>query len=162
MKILIVSDTHGDNSNFYKVLKSVGKIDYLIHAGDIQGSSNEIINAADCPSYMVSGNNDFSFSLNKQELFSISGNTFLLVHGHKEGVYFGTDRLVYKAAELGANIVVYGHTHIPRVQYDEEYKIWIVNPGSLTYPRQAGHKPSYIILDINQEGTLDFNIYYLS
>ena len=39
--------------------------------------------------------------------------------------------------------------------------LWIVNPGSLTYPRQMGRKPSYAMLTINEEHELSVEIKYL-
>ena len=38
MKILIVSDTHHRNENYLKVLQKVGKVDMVIHLGDVEGS----------------------------------------------------------------------------------------------------------------------------
>ena len=34
---------------------------------------------------------------------------------------------------MGANIVLYGHSHISKVEYEEG--IWFINPGSPSYPR---------------------------
>ena len=42
MRILIVSDTHGYNEDFYEVLKKTGEPDLLIHAGDLQGLEKEL------------------------------------------------------------------------------------------------------------------------
>ena len=54
MKILVVSDTHRQNDNYFKVLK-MHQPDLLIHCGDIEGSEEELIKAADCPVKMVLG-----------------------------------------------------------------------------------------------------------
>ena len=61
MKILIVSDTHRKNENYMKVLQKVGRVDLVIHLGDIEGSEYTIQEAAGCPVEMVAGNNDFFF-----------------------------------------------------------------------------------------------------
>lgn len=37
----------------------------------------------------------------------------------------------------------------------------VLNPGSLSYPRQKGKRPSYIILEIDQNGTAQYRICYL-
>ena len=161
MKILIVSDTHGYDGNFYKLIKKTGTPDMLIHAGDVSGSEYELKAAVNCPVKMVSGNNDFGTRLRSEEEFEVEGLKFLLVHGHRDGVYYGTDRLLYKAAERGADIVIYGHTHVPLVEYDEELGIWAVNPGSLSLPRQFNHKPSFILLDIDSRGEPHFTVNYL-
>ena len=65
MKILIVSDTHGHDTNLIKVLKKVKPIDYLIHCGDIEGSEDKIRELAGCPCTMVKGNNDYYTELQK-------------------------------------------------------------------------------------------------
>jgi len=161
MKALIVSDTHGDERNLYKVIKTVGPVDMLIHAGDAQGREDDIYTAAGCPVKIVLGNNDFCSGLEYTEEFSFDGHKILLTHGHKERVYYGTDRLFYKALEVGADIVIYGHTHIPSVEYAHEFGVYAVNPGSLTLPRQDGRRPSYIIMETGKNGDVNFTVYYL-
>ena len=49
MKILIVSDTHHRNENYLKVLQKVGKVDMVIHLGDVEGSEYTIQEAAAAP-----------------------------------------------------------------------------------------------------------------
>lgn len=161
MRILVVSDTHGICNNLIKVLKKVGKIDFLIHAGDVCGDEDVIESLAGCPCKMVAGNNDYSPVLEREELFDVDGHLILLTHGHRDGVYYGTDRLFYRAAELGADIVIYGHTHVPGVEYDEENEVWAVNPGSLTFPRQEGRKPSYILMETDDYSEVHFAVNFL-
>ena len=36
-----------------------------------------------------------------------------------------------------------------------------VNPGSMTYPRQEGRRPSYIIMELDGEGNAHFTINYM-
>ena len=43
----------------------------------------------------------------------------------------------------------------------EEDGLIILNPGSLTYPRQEGRRPSYIIMQIEEDGEANFSIEYL-
>ncbi len=161
MKILIVSDTHGYNNDLYKVIEKTGEPDLLIHAGDLQGLEDELPRFLKCDIKMVSGNNDFSFSLKKELIFDVEGYRFLLVHGHREGVYYGTERLLYKAMEYEANVVVFGHTHKPVIEYDNDSGIWLINPGSLTFPRQLNRKPSFILAEIDRQGEIHFTINYL-
>ncbi len=67
MKILIVSDTHRQHESLKKVLKKVGKIDKMIHLGDIEGYEEYIRELAGCPVEMVAGNNDFFSPLEKEK-----------------------------------------------------------------------------------------------
>ena len=36
-----------------------------------------------------------------------------------------------------------------------------INPGSMTYPRQEGRKPSFIIMELDKEGNAHFTINYM-
>ena len=55
MRVLIVSDTHGSHRNLDAVLERVGKIDALIHMGDVENGEHYIEAVADCETYMVQG-----------------------------------------------------------------------------------------------------------
>mgnify|MGYP002514883706 CR=1 FL=1 len=59
MKILVVSDTHGKNDNYLKVVEKEKELDMVIHLGDFEGSEYTIEQAAGCPVEFVLGNNDF-------------------------------------------------------------------------------------------------------
>ena len=64
-----------------------------------------------------------------------------------------------EAIDRGVDIVLYGHTHRPVIDIDDD--IIAVNPGSLSYPRQEGRQPSYAIMEIDREGKVHFTIAYL-
>ena len=160
MKILIVSDTHGYNANFEKVLKKVGEPDMLIHAGDVSGSEYYYENVISNATIMVMGNNDYG-GLQPSVEFELKGHHFFVTHGHRYRVYYGLDTLLSAASARGADIVIYGHTHRPDVTYDQNRKIWAVNPGSLTYPRQDGRRPSFILMNFDGEDNPQFTINYL-
>ena len=53
----------------------------------------------------------------------------------------------------------YGHTHRPVVE--EEDGILVINPGSLTFPRQQGRRPSYAVMDVEEGKDLQVEIKYL-
>lgn len=157
-KILIVSDTHGDNANFSLVLKKVGKIDALIHCGDFEGTEYYYENVVDCPKLMVRGNNDFFTGLPTSDIITVNGLKILAVHGHRQHVYAGPDDALVLAKQNNADVVCYGHIHSPKMYYDEETKIWAVCPGSLCFPRQADRKYTYIILEVEEDGTPHFEL----
>ena len=160
-KILIISDTHGREYALTEVLNKEGEPDFLIHAGDTSGHEDRIRDMVSCPFKTVLGNNDYSFLLKYEEVFEYEGYTFYLTHGHRQSVWSGTDRLIYRGIEADANVIIYGHTHIPEVGFDDEYGVWLVNPGSLTYPRQDNHRPSYIVMTIPDDGEPKFDINFL-
>lgn len=159
MKILIVSDTHGRESNLEKVLEKTGKIDRLIHLGDVEGGEDYICSLTDAPVEMVAGNNDYFSDLPYEKVIRLGKYQALLTHGHYYYVSMGLERLKEEARQQKADIVMYGHTHYPHLE--QEDGLTVLNPGSLTLPRQAGRKPSYIIMEIDDDGIAHYTVCYL-
>ncbi len=152
MRILIISDTHGEDQYFPKILKSTGSVDMLIHAGDFEGSDLLYAQYASIPFFGVAGNNDFLSDVPFEREFSIGPYRTFLTHGHQYNVDVSRDQL-YRAAKVRrAQICIYGHTHIPRIE--RRGKILLLNPGSIAYPRQASRKSSYIILEVDASNQL--------
>ena len=58
-----------------------------------------------------------------------------------------------------ADIVMYGHTHRPF--FEQKDGITVLNPGSLSFPRQEGRKGSYMIMEIEADGTATYDQRYL-
>lgn len=159
MKILVISDTHRKNENLFRVLEKTGTPDLLIHCGDVEGSEYTISQAAGCPVEMVAGNNDFFSTLPREREFTLAGHQILLTHGHSYYVSMGNEMIKQEAAARGADIVIYGHTHRPVIDISEE--ITALNPGSLSYPRQEGHLPSYLLMELDENGKAQFSIHFL-
>lgn len=159
MKILIVSDSHGRIYNFSKIIDKVGPLDMVIHLGDFEGHEDEIELLSNCTTQFISGNNDFFSSLDKEKVISIGGYTVFMTHGHRYGVNSGIDRLVCIGKEHGANIVMFGHTHKPLLEKVDG--IYVVNPGSISQPRQEGRLASYIIMEIDRFGDVHFTLNFV-
>lgn len=159
MRILIVSDTHRKNENYFKVLKKLKQLDMVIHCGDVEGSEYALSESAGCPVVMVSGNNDFFSELPREQEFNIGDYKVWVTHGHNYLVSMGTERIKQEAKARGVQIVMFGHTHRPCLEQDEE--VIALNPGSLSYPRQDGHKPTYALMEIDKHGEAHFTISHL-
>lgn len=159
MKILIVSDTHGHGENLVKVLEKTSPIDALIHCGDIEGQAEYIQMIAECPCYMVAGNNDWGTSLKRELEFSLGDYRVMLTHGNNYGVSVGTERLRDEAESRGVQIAIFGHTHRPVIE--DKDNLALLNPGSLSYPRQIGRRPSYIVMEIDRHHEAHYTICYL-
>ena len=158
-KVLIVSDTHRQNANLYRVIEQVRPIDLLIHCGDIEGDDQNIEVKAGCPIQVVAGNNDFFYEYDNVKTFYLGKYKVYLTHGHHHGVNCSDEKLIAAAKAEDADIVMYGHIHVPRMEQVEN--LMVINPGSLTYPRQTGRKPSYIIMDIDRHGDAHFTLQFL-
>lgn len=157
MKILIVSDTHGRHDSLLKVLRREEPVDMLIHCGDTEGGEDWIRQHTRCLSVpIVRGNNDFFSSLPPELELDIAGIHVFITHGHGYGISMGTERLVEEAASRKAGIVMCGHTHRPMAEKTDG--IWVINPGSLSYPRQEGHDPTYIIMTAEEGEEPKFSI----
>lgn len=161
MKILIVSDTHRKDESLHKIIDETRPLDMLIHLGDSEGSEEKIAGwiPSGCDLQMVLGNNDFFSDLDREKEVKIGKNKVLLTHGHYYNVSLGTERLEQEAEDRGCDIAMYGHTHRPF--YEVRNGITILNPGSLSYPRQEGRKPSYMIMETDEQGEARFTLKFL-
>lgn len=159
MKILIISDTHGRHGNLDEVLEREGKIDMLLHLGDVEGEEEYIKSVAQCPTHIIAGNNDFFSYLPKEKEIQIGKYKVFMTHGHGYYVSMNTSVLRREAIARGVDIVVFGHTHRPYI--DTKGEVFVINPGSISYPRQEGRQPSYIVMKIDASGTADFELKFL-
>lgn len=161
MKILIVSDTHRKDDNLQKVIAEQAPLDMLIHLGDVEGSEYLIENLVNegCRLEMVMGNNDFFSTLEREIELELGGHRILLTHGHYYNVSLGVEVLRQEAIERHCDIAMYGHTHRPFLEVGK--KVTILNPGSLSYPRQEGRKPSYMIMEMDESGEVEYHTYFV-
>lgn len=159
MRILVVSDTHRQNGNLCKVLGKIGRIDLLIHLGDVEGSEDYIREIAGCRTEIIAGNNDFFSGLPREREIELGAYRVLLTHGHYYNVSFTLERLKDEARARGVQIAMFGHTHRPLIDYSSP--VTLINPGSLSYPRQDSRRPSYILMEIDREGEAHYTINYL-
>ena len=158
MKVLIVSDTHRRNENYFKVV-SLEKPDLVIHCGDAEGGEFVLTKACECPVYIVMGNNDYFSMLPRELELNVGPYKVWVTHGHKYYVYMSSEHLRREAFARGMDIVMYGHTHKPVVERSKD--VIAINPGSLSYPRQEGRKPSYVVMEMDENEELSFQIKYL-
>ena len=156
MKVLIVSDTHGRNSGYLDLLEQIEKMDMVIHCGDVEGSEYLISESAGCKTVIVQGNNDYFSDLPREAVVKLGKYKALVTHGHPYYVNMGYEHLVREAKKRKMDMVIYGHTHRPVIT--EENGIKVLNPGSLTYPRQADRKYTYIIMEIDENGEVECSL----
>lgn len=159
MRILIVSDTHGSLRNFDTVIEREKEIDMLLHLGDVEGDDDYMEAVLNCPVHIVGGNNDFFSRLPNEIEIRIGKYKVFLTHGHGYYVSMDTRRLKQAARARGADIVMYGHTHRPDMDLEDDVKV--INPGSLSYPRQSGRKATYVIMEIGESGNAEFHLKYV-
>lgn len=163
MIVLIVSDSHGARYNVQDAIEQTvrkwGAVDEFIHCGDLCGDEEYISDYTHAPVHLVTGNCDGISRINSEELFVLEGKRVFLTHGDGYFVRMGHEAIISRAKQLSADIVLYGHTHVPVIT--EEDGITIVNPGSVSRPRQADHRASFVVLQIDDEKNFHFSIDYL-
>lgn len=127
IKILAISDSHGNISALNKLQGEMQKADYIFHLGDHYYDVEKINLNFENKIYSVKGNCDGGGEEKIIEIFSLK---IMLVHGDRYNVKSSLTRLFLRAQELKVDLVFFGHTHIPSII--EEEGIILINPGCLT------------------------------
>jgi len=134
MKIAVLADTHIPKRARKlpeKALAVLADADAIIHAGDVV--SDEFLQSllSIAPVYAVLGNNDLTLSLPETLEFEMNGIKFAVIHDSGASAGRAT-RMKKRFPE--AQIVVYGHSHIPMNLMENNQLLF--NPGSPTDRRQ--------------------------
>lgn len=146
MRILVISDTHGDVYSLRQALISQSSAEMVFHLGD--GAQDLMDLRSSFPEKMfiqIRGNGDWGSSFPYDEEIDIEGVKIFATHGHLQQVKLGDWELLSAARRRKANIVLYGHTHMPDNRYEEG--LYILNPGSL-----HGYDGTYGYIDITKQG----------
>jgi hypothetical protein len=139
-RIGVLSDTHGF---FHPGLPDafVG-VDLILHGGDVGG--DEILDRLEsiAPVQAVSGNVDGSPTDRRplrREIETPLGR-IAITHGHlRDAPSTDRVRLVQALAEFRPRVVIYGHSHIPKLEWIEDAHVF--NPGAAGRARFA-QKPT--------------------
>ena len=151
MEILIFSDSHGSASNMSRAFdRQIKTPDAILFLGDGARDIDNLF-VVDTPIWAVRGNCDWYSSdlADKTErLLYFEGHTILICHGHEWGVKSGMGALIAHAAEVGADIVLFGHTQVPTLTTIAAGEIvgktvlsrpmYLFNPGSIGYDGSFG------------------------
>ena len=148
MKILVLSDSHGDIDVLAPIIKAnIHAVQHVIHLGDGCGDMELFSREyTDTAFHIVSGNCDLSPAFPEKLICTISGKKFFITHGHRYGVKKSYDRIRYAALEAAADICLFGHTHEPAAF---EYEgISFMNPGAVF--AMGLIRPTYGIIDLSK------------
>lgn len=143
--LVVVGDTHGTASANLEgqVLAAVERADVVLHTGDfLTESVLEEFEEVSRRFVAVHGNNDSSevcARVPAQVTVSELGVTVVMVHGNNHS-HTGLEML---GREVGADVVVFGHSHSPQIVDTGE--VYLFNPGSYAVPRQF--RPAYGIIE---------------
>jgi phosphodiesterase family protein len=163
LRILLMSDSHGRNENvelaIAQVREEIGEFQMLIHLGDV-GDAREIESLAGVPCYIVRGNTDYDAKLLNANVIEAGGHRIFATHGHLYQVDMRLDLLRFAALENDCDIAMYGHTHVPYLEEDPD-DVTILNPGSISKPRQADHRYTYMVMEIDDEDEVTYELRYV-
>ena len=147
-KAIVVSDTHGNNTNFHKVMKLHPDAMCIIHCGDVEGGEEDIRTSVSCPVYMVAGNNDYFNDLPREIEEYVFGRRIFVTHGHNYRVSVSPEMIRQEGVARDCDVVFYGHTHHADSSYEDG--LLIVNPGALS----DWYAPRYAIVDVADNGVM--------
>ncbi|NPC93613.1 metallophosphoesterase [Bacillus sp. WMMC1349] len=152
MKVLIVSDSHGLEGELQTIAKRHEKdTDMKIHCGD---SELDPAHPALAPYHTVKGNCDFYADFKDEMMIQVGSRKLFFTHGHLYGIKQSLLNVYYRANELGADIICFGHSHIAGSELMDGKLL--INPGSIRLPRVRKDK-TYAILSIdNAQATVRF------
>ena len=147
MKILVMSDSHGRDNNILRAIKAEQPLDAIIHLGDFQEDPEQfrLFAKGICPMYLCDGNCDFYPGIPSEQILELGGHRLLITHGHYYYVNFGVGDLLADAKANGCDVALYGHTHRPDEDVSDP-ECMVLNPGSISFPRQESREPSYLVL----------------
>jgi putative phosphoesterase len=138
MKCLVFSDSHGYLRTLKSALRAHPDAEVVFFLGDGICDIEEAAYGDSRRAYVcVRGNCDTSFTfrestVKKVETINLLGYNILLTHGDLYGAKYGMGGLIALGKSEGADIVLYGHTHLPHEEYvnNLERPMYLFNPGS--------------------------------
>ncbi|RFU71536.1 metallophosphoesterase [Peribacillus saganii] len=155
MKVLIMSDSHGLTHEISNIKeRHSGEVEAMIHCGD----SELPFGSPEMSRFLaVRGNCDFDKDYPEQLSEDLEGFRFYITHGHLYNVKISLINLSYKAEEVDAQIVCFGHSHIAGSEMING--TLFINPGSIRLPKMRAEK-TYVILE-NSGNEVNVNFYDL-
>jgi uncharacterized protein len=148
MKIAVISDTHRHIYSLNQVTKLIHDTDMAIHLGDNVEDVDIIKSNYKGTIINVRGNCDFSSFIPVERMEEVENKKIFITHGHRYDVKHSLLKLKYRAKELGADIVLFGHTHISAEIYEDG--IWFINPGSAALPKDSYQSIAIIEISDNK------------
>ena len=152
MRILVLSDTHGDFNSMLRAIDAQKNAEVIIHCGDGKAQIDSLTEKfPDKKIIAVRGNCDFGAKYPDVQNVEVGGKKIFVTHGHLFQVKFTPYNLICAARENKADIVCFGHTHCAMNEYEDG--LYIMNPGSC-----HGYCASYGYIDITDKGDIVTNI----
>ena len=154
MKILVLSDSHGNISNMLQAVERE-QPRMVFHLGDCWRDGERLHSRLpDLPFEQVVGNCDFRGIRPVEKLVFLEDRRVLLCHGHTYGVKSGMGGAIAAARAQGVDALLFGHTHEAFCDLLED--LWVMNPGSIG----SLLSPTYGIIRITEAGMVCYTEAY--
>ncbi len=151
-RIGVFSDSHGNREALVRALAhanaNFGDIDHYIHCGDGADDLVDCLSEREVNWTAVRGNCDFGGVYAPEKQLNLAERSIFISHGHLYDVKFSVSKLFYRALEIEAQLVLFGHTHVAEIIENEG--VILFNPGSVARPKGC-QKPSYGIVEIEHK-----------
>lgn len=136
MRIVVFSDTHGRISKCISAMERFGKVDMIIHLGDIMRDAEDLKAYFETvPVQAVCGNCELPGGNSAEKTFEVCGKKIYMTHGHIYNVKSTLREIADKVKSEGADIGLFGHTH---KSFDgDAYGARLLNPGSCALPAEG-------------------------
>ena len=145
--IIVMSDSHGDRAIVEDIKNHyLGKVDAIFHNGDSELKSDDPVWDG---IQVVGGNMDFYGGYPERLVTDLNGLRVVQAHGHLFHINFSFQKLDLWAQEVGADVCLYGHLHIPDAWM--EGKTLFLNPGSISQPRGLVTERLYAKIEIEND-----------
>ena len=132
MTVLVLSDSHGNVGNMIRAVEQV-QPDRVLHLGDCQRDLTALEREFPAlPMEGVPGNCDWGSCDQPERLLELGGVRIFMLHGHTRNVKSSPMAALYAAKEYGAQVLLFGHTHVPLV--DNDGTLLTLNPGAAGDP----------------------------
>ena len=129
-KLLVLSDSHGARGAIERILNKEQKnADAVIFLGDgLRDLEQALAFFPHLRVYSVAGNCDFGALEPLDGLAAFDQVVIFYTHGHMYGVKYDLDTLTDVAEARGAEVALFGHTHVPVAK--QHGSVFLFNPGS--------------------------------
>ncbi len=156
MKLVVFSDSHGQTDEMRLVLTNEKDVDMVLHTGDFGMDLDFVMKSmkSKIPYKRVRGNCDYSSPAPESLLFEAEGVKILMHHGSGLGVKRSLNKIDYYARQQGADIMIFGHSHLPLIKNMGD--LYLLNPGSIGWPKGAGR--TYAVIEIDPDKKKEIKI----
>lgn len=128
LKLLVVSDSHGDIPRLKAIIEKEYPFQYIIHCGDGVADLFHVTIPDGVITVKVSGNIDRARGIDMEMLSILEAGRFrmMVAHGDRFRVHAGFSLIEQEGCLQRADIILFGHTH---AAFRGEGKPLLFNPG---------------------------------